>query len=373
MAHVKKRVRTSRNGTKTTAWVGSVPISPGKTRTKTFDRKIDASRWASAEETRIARGSHSSGVLGRQRLQEYAERWRLGQQWKRTTADSVETILRVRIYPSFGHRPLQSILHSDIQSWVGELSVTYAPRTVASTVVQLSSIFSAAVRDRIIDVNPCTGISLPKIQKEQVAPLSDVEVESIIGHLPKYLKTMARLSEATGLRMGECMGLTVNKVDFLGRRLVVDQQLITPSNGVPYFASPKSESSKRVVPLPSDVVDLIAKHVADRGLTAADGDELLFVGASGKPLRRGNVGTAMSRAVAKSGITREATFHDLRHRYASLLIREGMNVVAVQSMLGHASARETLDVYAHVWPNAEEQVRLAVESALNTARAANAK
>jgi hypothetical protein len=42
-------------------------------------------------------------------------------------------------------------------------------------------------------------------------------------------------------------------------------------------------------------------------------------------------------------------------------------------MLGHASARETLDVYAHVWPNAEEQVRLAVESALNTARAANAK
>ena len=86
-------------------------------------------------------------MLGRQTLQEYAERWRLGQQWKPTTAEAVETILRCRIYPTFGHRPLNSILHSDIQSWVGELSKKYAPRTVQSTLVQLGSIFNAAYGD----------------------------------------------------------------------------------------------------------------------------------------------------------------------------------------------------------------------------------
>lgn len=369
MAHVKKRTRTTAKGTKTTSWVASVPIGAGRTRTKAFDRKIDAGRWAAEEQTRVARGSHTNSALGRQPLQEYAERWRQGQQWKRSTAETVEVILRCRICPTFGQRPLNSILHSDVQAWVGELSAKYAPRTVASSLVQLSSIFSAALRDRIVDRNPCDGISKPKIPKEKVVPLEDHEIESIIGELPGYLKVMARVSEATGLRLSECTGITVNRIDFLGKRLTVDRQLVTPSRGAPYLSSTKTEGSDRVVPLPGDIVALLAKHLAERGLSVTDGEEFAFSTVSGKPMRRGNVGDAMNRAVKRSGIAREATWHDFRHRYASLLIHERMDVVAVQHMLGHASARETLDTYSHLWPDAEEQVRLAVESALNTARA----
>jgi integrase len=206
------------------------------------------------------------------------------------------------------------------------------------------------------------------VPKEKVVPLSDVEVELIVGALPQYLRTMARLSEATGLRMGEVMGVTINRIDFFGRRLTVDRQLVTPTSGTPYLASPKSEASNRIVPLPRDIVDLIAKHIAERGLTAADGEELVFVGVSGKPLRRGNVGEAMKRAVKKSGISREATWHDWRHRFASLLIREHQDPVIVQAMLGHASSQETHSTYLHLWPDALERARDAVESALNAAR-----
>src|ERR1019366_2329088 len=130
--------------------------------------------------------------------------------------------------------------------------------------------------------------------------------------------------------MSECMGITVNRIDFLGRRLVVDRQLVTPWRWTPYLSSPKSDCSNRVVALPSDIVDLLAKHLAERGLTAANGEDFVFVGVAGKPLRRGNVGDAMRRAVAKSDISREAVWHDFRHRYASLLIRERMDVVAVR-------------------------------------------
>jgi hypothetical protein len=42
--------------------------------------------------------------------------------------------------------------------------------------------------------------------------------------------------------------------------------------------------------------------------------------------------------------------HDLRHFYASLLIRHGASVKTVQARLGHKSATETLDTYGHLWP-----------------------
>ena len=55
--------------------------------------------------------------------------------------------------------------------------------------------------------------------------------------------------------------------------------------------------------------------------------------------------------------------HQLRHHYASLLIEHGESVKVVQKRLGHSSATETLDTYAHLWPDSEESTRAAVEHA----------
>ena len=53
-------------------------------------------------------------------------------------------------------------------------------------------------------------------------------------------------------------------------------------------------------------------------------------------------------AAAAAGIGDGVTFHDLRHYYASLLIRHGESVKVVQKRLGHKSAVETLDTYSHL-------------------------
>jgi len=53
--------------------------------------------------------------------------------------------------------------------------------------------------------------------------------------------------------------------------------------------------------------------------------------------------------------------------YASLLIRHGESVKTVQARLGHASATETLDTYAHLWPDSEDRTREAVDSMLGPA------
>jgi integrase len=65
-----------------------------------------------------------------------------------------------------------------------------------------------------------------------------------------------------------------------------------------------------------------------------------------------------------AGVRQGVTFHDLRHFYASLLIRHGESVKTVQARLGHATAQETLDTYGHLWPDSEDRTRAAVEMAL---------
>jgi integrase len=72
-------------------------------------------------------------------------------------------------------------------------------------------------------------------------------------------------------------------------------------------------------------------------------------------------------AAVTAGLGNEVTFHDLRHYYASLLIRHGESVKVVQKRLGHKSAVETLDTYSHLWPDSEDRTREAVDEVLGQA------
>jgi integrase len=139
----------------------------------------------------------------------------------------------------------------------------------------------------------------------------------------------------------------VGAIDFLRRTLRVDQQLVLLPGGEPYVAAPKTPASYRTLPLPQVVVDALATHLA-----------------TGRPLRRTRFSDVWRAAAAAAGIGDGVTFHDLRHYYASLLIRHGESVKVVQKRLGHKSAVETLDTYSHLWPDSEDRTREAVDEVL---------
>jgi integrase len=67
---------------------------------------------------------------------------------------------------------------------------------------------------------------------------------------------------------------------------------------------------------------------------------------------------------AVDGLPAGFRFHDLRHYFASLLIESGASVKVVQARMRHASAKTTLDVYGHLWPDSDEATRTAVETVL---------
>jgi integrase len=91
---------------------------------------------------------------------------------------------------------------------------------------------------------------------------------------------------------------------------------------------------------------------------------LVFTTPAGVPVRRTRFSPIWRPAATTAGLGDGVTFHDLRHYYASLLIRHGESVKAVQRRLGHKSAVETLDTYSHLWPDSEDRTREAVDTVL---------
>ena len=186
--------------------------------------------------------------------------------------------------------------------------------------------------------------------------------------MPERYRALTILAAGTGLRQGEVFGLTVPHVDFLRRHLRVEQQLVVVQGRPPYLGPPKTEASRRTVPLPNLVLDALALHMA----TFEPGPwELLFTNDRGGPINRTRFSDVWRPAAKLAGLPEGTTFHDLRHFYASLLIRHGESVKVVQARLGHASATETLDTYSHLWPDSEDLTRQAVDGVLGVAVSPN--
>ena len=162
----------------------------------------------------------------------------------------------------------------------------------------------------------------------------------------------------------------MDRIDWLRRTVRVDRQLVLLPGAPPTLTPPKTEASVRTIPLPRVVVDALAAHLA--AYPAGPGG-LVFTSPEGQPQRRTAFSARVWRpAVQAAGLDRYddgegATFHDLRHHYASLLIRFGESVKTVQARLGHASAAETLDTYSHLWPDSDDRTREAVDAALGAA------
>jgi integrase len=343
--------------------------------TKTFIYKAEALAWASDQEAAIRRGEDLDLEGGKTTFGVYATTWRAAQMHAPSTQDSMNSVFKNHILPTFGDVELRHIRKTMIQAWVKGRTGVLKPRTIQTAFSYLSSVLKAAVEDRYIPKDPSYGTKLPPIEKEQVVPLVVPQVRAWEEATSERYRAMVTLAAGTGLRISEVLGLTVDRIDFLRKVVKVDRQLIKVNGRAPFLAPPKTEASKRTVPLSGSVIAALALHlrqfpahpqeveVTDDHRWWKEEVTLVFTNLSGRPIQRGGIGNIVNPAVAKAGLPAGTTFHDLRHHYASLLIHHGQSVKVVQANLGHASAQETLDTYSHLWPDSEDESRAAVEVA----------
>lgn len=350
----------------------------GPQKTKSFALKKDAERFLDGIRGDLARGIYVDPALGQETFRHYAEDWRKVQPHRGSTTTNVEQDLRLHIYPTLGNRPLASIRPSHVQALVTALTPKLAPSTLQRVYGRVTAVFAAAVRDRVIGFSPCIDVRLPQGRSAAVEEvLTTEQVLALVDNVPARYRGLIVTAAGTGLRPGELFGLDGGRVEFLRRTLKVDQQLVRMRGEGVMLGPLKTEKSYRTLPLPGVVGDALAAHLKDwpaqtremRFCDPADPDKvvtvaLAFTNERGAPIQQHPFAEMFENARRRAGLPEWATPHDLRHYFASLLIRSGASVKLVQARLGHASAKTTLDTYAKLWPDDEERTREAVDAEL---------
>ena len=341
---------TRRNG----RWQARYRDETGSQHAKMFDRKVDAQRWEVEELGRMSQGSWIDPRAGRTTFREYAGDWLAMQPLRPTTLLKYEQFLRLNINPRIGDRPLVTIRPSHIQAMAAALGDHLSPGVVRSNVVLTSSILKAAVLDRRLATNPCVGVKLPQVLKDRVEVMTTEQVVALQDAMDPEWQALVVLGAGAGLRQGEALGVTRDRIDFLRRQLRVDRQLMNLPKQAPRLVPVKTRSSARTIPLPQVVVDTLAAHLATFPTAG-----LIF-----RPITRQLFSKVFHAAVTRAGLPTSITYHDLRHYYASLLIRHGESIKTVQERLGHSSAVTTLNTYSHLWPDSDDRTRAAVDEVL---------
>ncbi len=155
---------------------------------------------------------------------------------------------------------------------------------------------------------------------------------------------LVRVAAYAGLRMGELLALRWRDVDFTGHALTISRGM---SAGIE--SSTKSGTVRRV-PLPDQAAGALDRLSKRQDFTAAG--ELVFVNVLGRTLDGSALRRRFKRARDAAGL-RPLRFHDLRHTYGSLLAASGVDLVTIQSAMGHADLATT-GRYLHARPASEQ-------------------
>ena len=150
------------------------------------------------------------------------------------------------------------------------------------------------------------------------------------------------LELATGLRRGEALALRWDDLDFETGALHIQRQVYR-ANGELVVSAPKTNAALRTIVLPSALVDVLEEHrqhINSRWMFPSPAKE-------DSPLDPATVRKRLQTILKHAGCKR-ARFHDLRHLFVTMALENGMDVKTLSTIIGHVSAKTTLNVYTHV-------------------------
>lgn len=317
----------------------------GQTDKRGFKTKRDAQQWANNVEVSKLTGDYIAPSLGRITVDELSADW-LARKKQATAASHyrmLESAWRVHVKPAWGSVSVADVDVLGIEAWIAGMSAKGAG---ATTVLRahgvLSGILAAAVKAKRLAANPAKGIEgLPRKTAKRRVYLSADDVHRLAGESGEYRPLVLVLAYC-GLRWGEAIGLRVRDVEFLRRRLSVSENAVQV--GVRHAVGPTKGRKARSVPVPVFVLNALSVQCKDK----APGD-LVFAGRDGGYLPRPKSSNGWFTRAVKAAQVQAITPHDLRHTCASLAVSAGVNVLALQRMLGHTSAKITLDTYADLF------------------------
>jgi integrase len=310
----------------------------------------------------VANGTYIDRAKSQITMGEWADKWLATKtNLKPSTRREYESMIHAHIKPRWGELTLADVQHEDIVTWLAELSARgLSASRVRAAHVKLSQILKLAVRSGRLARNPAEYAPLPRVRRAEKRYLTHQEVDQLAEAAGEHRAAVYFLAY-TGVRYGEMAALRVGRLNLLRRRATIEESAVEVAGRV-VFGTPKTHQT-RDVPLPKFLVEQLAQLVAGK-----EPHDFVFARDNGELLRLSWFRRAVfTPAVDEAGL-QGLTPHGLRHTAASLAIASGADVKVVQTMLGHASATMTLDLYGHLYADHLNDVADRMDAAREAAR-----
>lgn len=295
----------------------------------------------------------------------YAQQIRHRGNVKYNTTLSRNRLMRMLKEDPIGARPIDSVKISDAKEWalrMKEKGVAFS--TIRNDKRSLNAAFYSAIQNDCVRKNPfdfpITDVLADDTEPKE--PLTPAQEESLLAFVQsdnvycKYYDEIVILL-GTGLRISELCGLTVADVDFEGRTINIDHQLLRCKEKGYYISTPKTKSGIRQIHMSEKVYQAFLRVRDNRKrvmtIIVEGYTDFLFLKSDGYPKTAQNY-TAMFRRLAEkynksheAPLPKSFTAHALRHTFCTNLANAGINPKALQYIMGHSNITMTLNYYAH--------------------------
>ena len=260
----------------------------------------------------------------------------------------LNTLKQIRKY--FGEIPISQITATTYQQTLNEYSKTHSKLTVSCFHKQIRACLLDAVDEQIIEIDPTRKAIIfgRKHEKEKVKCLDYDEWKALVTatyNTGNIRGQIIYLSAVTGLRYAEVLGLTWDNVDFQNNKLTVNKTWDYKYHKG--FIATKNESSKRQIDIDNNTIAMLSRLFMQRDVAEKSTNNLIFYYTEGKQLYSANTNRYLSQLCDAIGI-RRISFHSLRHTHASVLLYQGVSLMAVSRRLGHSNTATTQNIYIHI-------------------------
>lgn len=318
------------------------------------------------------------------KFQDFAEQWfeEYAKVNLRPTSYARMKQLTKRVYTAIGHKRLDKITARDIQKFVTDMLVNgknmntgkpLSRKTAVHHLSFISDVFSYAIRMGMLTDNPCRRVYVPKQEQDEKQIYTIDEVKKLYENLrsePMKYQVYLLLAIYSGYRRSEMLGLEWKDIDFENNIIHVRRtSQYTAEKGI-YTDTTKTRKSKRVSKMPVSIMNLLKHFKSEQEAEAAqlgtkwEDHDRLFTKWNGAPMNPQTPFEWLKGYCERIGVPFR-NIHSLRHLHASLLIFEGVDVVAVSSDMGHSVVGTTLNLYSHMFQEAKARNCDAISNALS--------
>lgn len=308
----------------------------------------------------VARGEFR--VQSRTGFASHARDWiatytgRTSRGFKEHTRDDYRRILELHAIPYFKNLAVGEIEPRDIKAFAKHVSDKrtaigtdrerhLSPNAVRLAVAPVKALLATAFEDGMIRANPAANVRIaqpmPGHETTRSKALTEAELRLLLVQVPDNWKLFIRLLACTGIRIGEAIALQWRDIDLDQATLQVRRTVYKGTLG-----SPKSRYGVRTIPLVAPLCSGLRLHRLESGVPSDESP--IFATGCGTMHLPSNLARRVMKPAAKAAGVPWASFHTLRHTFASQVFRSGCSIKQVQHLLGHHSASFTLDRYVHL-------------------------